>query len=123
MAWSVVSHDPALNPNLTRDASGAWLDEAGPLIRAMRAVELASYDVGRLRPGTAYSALFPEQSPCEGEHIPMLAHVLLVDNDVNFVIELKTFPDRPGVAAQRAGVGRGNCGCGGCRRCDHAHHR
>ncbi len=95
----VVSHDPALNPNLTRDASGAWLDEAGPLIRAMRAVELASYDVGRLRPGTAYSALFPEQSPCEGEHIPMLAHVLLVDNDVNFVIELKTFPDRPGVAA------------------------
>ena len=34
----VMSHDPALNPNLTRDAAGAWLDGPGPLIRSLTAL-------------------------------------------------------------------------------------
>ena len=46
----VVTHDPALNPDHTRDAAGAWLRGRGPLIRSLRAAELAAYDVGRLRP-------------------------------------------------------------------------
>ena len=28
----VVSHDPALNPDLTRDAQGRWLEARGPAI-------------------------------------------------------------------------------------------
>lgn len=95
----VVSHDPGLNPNLTRDGSGAWLSGPGPLIRTMQAVELASYDVGRLRPSTAYAAQFPDQSPRDGERIPGLADVLRIYDNVDFVVELKTFPDRPEVAA------------------------
>jgi glycerophosphoryl diester phosphodiesterase len=92
----VVSHDPALNPNLTRDATGAWLDGPGPLIRSLKVAELAAYDVGRLRLGTPYSLLFPDQSPRDGEHIPHLAEVLRIGNDTEFIIELKTFPDDPG---------------------------
>jgi glycerophosphoryl diester phosphodiesterase len=95
----VVSHDPALNPDITRDAAGAWLSEPGPLIRSMNAAELAAYDVGRLRPGTPYAALFPEQSPRDGERIPRLAEVLRIDNDTKFIIELKTLPTDPGRAA------------------------
>lgn len=92
----VVSHDPALNPNLTRDAAGAWLSGPGPLIRALTAAELAAYDVGRLRPGTAYSLLFPDQSPHDGEPIPHLAEVLRISNDTALIIELKTYPADPG---------------------------
>lgn len=95
----VVSHDAALNPNLTRDAAGAWLDGPGPLIRLLSAAEFAAYDVGRLRPGTDYAALFPEQSPRDGERIPHLANVLRIGNDTNFIIELKTFPGDPGRSA------------------------
>jgi glycerophosphoryl diester phosphodiesterase len=92
----VVSHDPALNPHLTRDAAGAWLDGPGPLIGSLTMAELAGYDVGRLRPGTPYAALFPEQSPRDGERIPRLADVLRIGNDTAFIIELKTDPRHPG---------------------------
>ena len=57
----VVSHDPALNPDLTREVSGTWLTDTGPLIRDLRAEELAAWDVGRLKPGTPYAAHYPAQ--------------------------------------------------------------
>jgi glycerophosphoryl diester phosphodiesterase len=95
----VVSHDPALNPNHTRDAAGAWLDRPGPLIHALKAADLGAYDVGRLRLGTPYAALFPDQSPCDGERIPRLDEVLRLGDRTGFVIELKTFPGDPGRGA------------------------
>ncbi|HTB43941.1 MAG TPA: glycerophosphodiester phosphodiesterase family protein [Acetobacteraceae bacterium] len=95
----VVSHDPALNPNHTRDIAGAWLDGPGPLIRSLKAADLAGYDVGRLRPGTPYAALFPDQSPRDGERIPRLDEVARLDDRTGFVIELKTFPGEPGRSA------------------------
>jgi len=93
----VVTHDPALNPDHTRDAAGAFLAGPGPLIRSLRLEELAAYDVGRLRPRTAYAARFPRQQPVDGARIPTLAEVLRLDAD--FVIELKTFPDQPNRSA------------------------
>src|SRR4051794_21774662 len=54
----VVSHDPALNPDLTRNAAGKWLDRQGPLIRALTYAELQHFDVGRLHPGSLTAALF-----------------------------------------------------------------
>jgi len=95
----VVSHDPALNPCITRDATGQWLDRPGPLIHTVRADQLATFDVGRLHPGTDYAARFPDQSPADGERIPALEHVLRFHDDADFVIELKTFPNRLGVSA------------------------
>jgi glycerophosphoryl diester phosphodiesterase len=92
---AVVSHDPALNPDIARGADGNWLTARGPLIRTLRLAELAVYDVGRLRPGSAYAAQLPDQAPRDGARIPTLAEVLAVDPTVRFNIEMKIFPDHP----------------------------
>ncbi len=89
----VVSHDPALNPALTRDRDGNWLGGVGPLIRSLRAADLGTYDVGRLRPGTLYASRYPDQKPQDGARIPTLAEVLRLE--ARFIIELKTFPATP----------------------------
>src|SRR5690242_1348558 len=46
----VVSHDPFLNPDITRDASGRFLEQRGPLIHTLAWAQLQAYDVGRLKP-------------------------------------------------------------------------
>jgi glycerophosphoryl diester phosphodiesterase len=91
----VVSHDPALNPDIARRQDGTWLTERGKLIHSLRLAELAAYDVGRLRPGSAYAAQFPDQVPCDGARIPTLAEVLAAGPTIRFNIETKTFPDHP----------------------------
>ena len=48
----VISHEPALNPVLTRDAQGRWIKEPGPLIKSLTLVQVQSFDVGRADPGT-----------------------------------------------------------------------
>jgi glycerophosphoryl diester phosphodiesterase len=104
----VVSHDAALNPDLARGPDGAWLTAPGPLIRTLRLADLAAYDVGRLRPGSAYAAQFPDQAPHDGARIPTLAEVLTVDGTVRFNIEMKTYPEHPewtiGASAMAAAV-------------------
>lgn len=93
----VVHHDPALNPDIARDEAGAWLQAPGPLIRALRLVDLQRYDVGRLKPGSATAALFPDQMPHDGARIPTLATVLHALPDARFTVEIKTHPPQPEV--------------------------
>src|SRR4051812_24085001 len=68
----VLHHDPHLNPDTARTPDGAWLPERGPLIRDLNLAGLAAYDVGRIRPGSAYAALYPTQRPIDGARIPTL---------------------------------------------------
>lgn len=91
----VVSHDPVLNPDITRDGSGAWLARRGPAIHTLTHAALSAYDVGRIRPGSALSVQFPEQTPCDGARIPMLAEVLAALPRARFTIEVKTDPAHP----------------------------
>jgi glycerophosphoryl diester phosphodiesterase len=96
----VVSHDAELNRDCTRDAMGRFLASAGPPIFSLTYAQLQSYDVGRLRPGSAYAARFPQQQPVDGERIPRLADVLTLVRTrgrgrVRVAIEVKTFPERP----------------------------
>ena len=91
----VVSHDAAFNPDLVRRTDGTWITAPGPLIRTLRLADLATYDVGRLRPGSAYAAPFADQRPHDGARIPRLADALAVDPVVRFNIEMKTYPDHP----------------------------
>ena len=96
----VVSHDAALNPDHTRDASGQWIEEAGPTIHSMTFAELERFDVGRLRPGTAYADRFKDQIAVDGERIPRLADLFdLVKRSgntaVRFNIETKIDPRKP----------------------------
>ena len=99
----VASHDPVLNPDLTRDAEGRFLDSPGPPIVTLTYAELRRYDVGRLRPGTAYAARFPDQQAVDGERIPRLADVFALvrsrgDLSVRFNVETKLNPDQPGLS-------------------------
>ncbi len=98
----MVTHDPRLNPDITRTRDGAWLTVPGPSIHSLRAADLAGYDVGRTRSGTAYAALHPDQKPHDGATVPRLADVLRLDGQVKFNVELKTFPRQPGLAVDGA---------------------
>jgi len=96
----VVSHDPELNPDCTRDARGRFLEGTGAPLCTLSYQELSTYDVGRLRPGSAYAARFPEQQPLDGERIPRLSEVLTLVRThgrgrVRVCLEVKTFPERP----------------------------
>lgn len=95
----VVTHDPALNPDITRDANGEWLAAPGGLIRALPYAALRAFDVGRICPGTAYAEAFPEQLPCDGARIPTLGEVLRLGPEVKLTIEIKSSPRLTGWTA------------------------
>jgi glycerophosphoryl diester phosphodiesterase len=93
----VVSHDRVLNPDHTRGPDGQFLTSPGPAIRSLTLAELKRYDVGRLKPQTAYAASFPQQRPVDGARIPALREVFALTermgaNDVRFNIETKLTP-------------------------------
>jgi glycerophosphoryl diester phosphodiesterase len=96
----LVSHDPAFNANITRDAQGRWLEKRGPLIKDLTYGQTQRYDVGRLKPDTNYARGFPDQVPVDGTRLPKLSEVFdLVkrsgNKDVQFDIETKVFPLAP----------------------------
>jgi glycerophosphoryl diester phosphodiesterase len=91
----VVGHDPLLNPDVVRGPDGRWLDPPTPALYSLTFEELQHFDVGRLRPGSAYAASLPDQAPSEGERMPRLADVYALaaraDNrEVRFNVEVKT---------------------------------
>jgi glycerophosphoryl diester phosphodiesterase len=91
----VVSHDSALNPDITRDASGRFLSGPPRFIHHMTFEVLRTYDVGRIRPGSRYRLSHRAQRFHDGARIPTLAEVLRLTPDAAFIIELKTDPRHP----------------------------
>jgi glycerophosphoryl diester phosphodiesterase len=97
----VVGHDPTLNPDITRGPDGQWLPARGPAIHELTYAELSRYDVGRLKPGSAYAARYPDQAAMDGQRMPRLADVLELGRragkeKVRFNIETKLSPRSPG---------------------------
>jgi glycerophosphoryl diester phosphodiesterase len=95
----IVSHERGLNPDLARRPDGQYIDSGIPYIK-LTLPEVKSYDVGQIRPGTAYAARFPEQLSIPGTRIPTLAEVFdLVrrsgDPHVRLNIETKIDPTHP----------------------------
>jgi glycerophosphoryl diester phosphodiesterase len=91
----VVHHDERLNPDITRGADGAFLSQRGPPIYSLTLEELKRYDVGRLKPGTAYAASLLEQRPQDGARIPTLVEVFALARraeHIRFNIETKLTP-------------------------------
>ncbi len=96
----VVSHDPLLNPDVTRGRDGQWILRHGPPFHSLTFDEVRELDVGRLRPGSAYAMLFPDQVAAEGARIPTLAEVYALakkarNETVRFNIETKLDPSKP----------------------------
>ncbi len=94
-AVPVLYHDLVLNPDITRGPDGVWLAEPGPPLSALTVAELQRFDVGRIRPGSAYAGRHPEQRPADGARVPTLEAVLGAAPEAWFTIELKTDPRRP----------------------------
>jgi glycerophosphoryl diester phosphodiesterase len=94
----VISHDRALNPDITRDASGAYLT-APVLVNRLTMAEIKSYDVGRINPESPYAKRFPDQQAIDGTRMPALSTlfklVKKLDNKVRFNIETKISPEKP----------------------------
>lgn len=92
----VISHDPLLNPDLTRGPDGQWLATHGPVIRTLSLDQLKRYDIGRLNPASKYGQQWPEQKPVDGQRFPTLAEFFaMAGPDVRFNIEIKTDPNKP----------------------------
>lgn len=96
----VISHNPSLDPAITRDASGHWLAAKGPSIRSLTLAQLQAYDVGRINPDSAYAKTFATQQPRDATPIPTLAALFarvkeLGANEVRFNIETKLSPAQP----------------------------
>ena len=96
----VVSHDPFLNPDITRGPDGAYLRERGPPIRSLTIAELQRYDVGRINPESPYTKAQPAQQPVDGTRVPRLAEVFALarragSHAMRFNIETKVSPLAP----------------------------
>lgn len=113
----LLSHDLVLNPDITRDDQAQFLapsrEAMMKLPQAQRDAydrkyavmgltlrELQGYDVGRLRPGSAYSRFFPDQVPADGIRMPTLRDVVRFAEKetrkrIRYQIEIKTDPAHP----------------------------
>ena len=95
----VVSHDRGLNPDLARAPDGHYIVARIPYIELTLA-EIKAYDVGQIRPGSAYAAQFPQQLAVPGTQIPTLSEVFALvrgsgDERVRLNIETKIDPNHP----------------------------
>lgn len=96
----VITHDPRLNPQFTRDGSGRFVDEPGPAVIGLTLAELQRHDVGRARPGSRYAQQWPERREHDGATVPTLDQLFhevrrLGAHEVRFNIETKLRPDTP----------------------------
>ena len=96
----VISHDPRLNPDITRAPDGRFLTGPGPLIHQTPLAELQRYELGRIKSGTRYAAQFAEQVPADGVRLPRLSDLFALvrrsgNAQVRFDIETKISPLAP----------------------------
>ena len=96
----LISHDPSLNPDLTRGPDGQFLPARGPVIFHTPWAELQRYDVGRLKPGTRYAGQYPDQQPVDGARLPALAELFALvkragDPKLRLALETKINPLAP----------------------------
>ena len=94
----VVTHDLALNPDITRDEHGRWITKK-MLIKDMRWNELRKYNVCGIKAKTPYANIFKEQRKYTFCHIPslieLIAAVKASGKPVGYQIEIKTDPAHP----------------------------
>ena len=96
----VVTHNPRLEPEIVRDANGAWLQQSSPSIYSMTLKVVKTYDVGRLNPVSKYAKRYPDQQAVDGTAVPTLDEVFALvnkagNNTVRFNIEVKINPENP----------------------------
>lgn len=96
----IIAHERHVDTNLARDASGKWVDGPQPTWHSLTLAQVQTYDVGRIRPDSAYARRFARQQAIDGTRVPTLAALFdLVkrkgDSKVRFNIETKIDPTAP----------------------------
>ena len=96
----VVSHERGLNPDLARDAGGAYVAAPGTPFVKLRLEEVRAYDVGQIRADSSYAKQFPDQRAVPGTRIPTLGQLFALvrkagNTRVRFNIETKIDPNHP----------------------------
>ncbi|MHA1524492.1 MAG: glycerophosphodiester phosphodiesterase family protein, partial [Alphaproteobacteria bacterium] len=96
----VVAHNRRLAEDMARGPDGKWIDDPAPLISQLSYDQLATYDVGRAKPGSTTARRFPEQQAVDGTRVPKLAQVLALgakpgNAALKFNIETKISPLAP----------------------------
>ncbi|WP_247500955.1 glycerophosphodiester phosphodiesterase [Bradyrhizobium sp. 149] len=96
----VVSHERGLNPDLARDANGAYVAPPGTPFVKLQFAEVRAYDVGQIRPDGPYARQFPDQRAVPGTRIPSLSELFALvrkssNTRVRFNIETKIDPNQP----------------------------
>lgn len=103
----VISHDPLLNPDITRGPDGQWLATHGPVIRTLSLDQLKRYDIGRLNPASKYGQQWAGQKPVDGQRFPTIAEFFAnAGPSVRFNIEIKTDPGKPDLTVDPARFAR-----------------
>jgi glycerophosphoryl diester phosphodiesterase len=92
----VIHHDRRLNPDVARK-NGHWVTAPAPTLYSLSFQDLQAYDVGRIRPGSEYTARFPHQKPIDGTRIPRLMDLFqeMKSSSIRFNIETKLVPSAP----------------------------
>jgi len=96
----VVSHERGLNPDLARGVGGAYITAPGTPLVKLRLDEVRTYDVGQIRPDSAYAKQFPDQRALPGTRIPTLSELFALvrksgNSRVRLNIETKIDPNHP----------------------------
>lgn len=96
----VIAHDRRLSPDIAQRPDGKYVDLPGPAIRALTLDEIRQYDVGTLRPRSAYANQFPSQRSVPGTRVPTLAEVAALirksgNGSVRVNVETKLSPLAP----------------------------
>ncbi len=95
----VMSHNPILNPDITRDASGNYVPKGIYDIRRMNLADIKKFDVGVMDPKNGeYYNLHGKTQVTHDAKIPTLEELMQLirdygDKDVYLNIETKSYPD------------------------------
>ena len=94
----VMSHNPALNPDLTTDAQGRRIPDDTYYIHDMSLAEVQSYNVGRMDTSVEYYELHGRTQVQADAFIPSLRQMFELvrdsgNGDIRMSIEAKAYPD------------------------------
>ena len=94
----VMSHNPILNHDITRDEKGNYVEAGKYDIRKMTVSEIKKFDVGVMNPATDYYKIHGSSQVTHDTKIPTLEELMQLiqksgDKDVYLNIETKSYPD------------------------------
>ena len=94
----VITHDFRLDPSLTKDNEGNWIEDENIKIYDLTYEELLKFDVGSLNKLSRYGRRFVNQKTLENQKIPKLSELLDLSSknlSENLLInlEIKSTPD------------------------------